>query len=421
MPRLPRGRPVAFLFLSDQRNTLYHPPGRGKAVRPMISKLARTFLPVVLVLGMAGIPMPARGEGILQAIEKEIAHLLEQNRGCVVRIHAIYSSDSHAESLQYGSGYTHGTGFVFDPQGFVVTVDKAVVGAREIRVTLASGEMRTASFVASDPASDVAVIQIDASDDLPHVRPGNSDDVRVGHYSFILGNAFGQLMPSIGSVHEINQDEDLIQLTSTVHPSYGGAPVFDSAGHVLGMVWAAPFQSSDPLASVTYEAPMTVFVIPINRLERIARDLVRQGQVNYGWLGVEVDEDSYPVVVTRVAENGPAWKCGVREGHRILSYGGHTVTGPFHLRRLVMETPPGTAVQIRLEQDDRDVAAEVEVTERTVADAGSRELSEFDPTAEPAVLSYDVRATPPQEEMLFNQIRAVEQELGRLRKLIKSP
>jgi serine protease Do len=396
-------------------------PGRGKFDRPMISKLVRTYLPVVLILGMVGFPTSARGKGVLQAIEKEIANLLEQNRACVVRIHAIYSPDSHAESLQYGSGYTHGTGFVFDPEGFVVTVDKAVVGAREIRVTLADGEVRTASFVASDPASNVAVIHIDASDDLPHVRPGNSDEVRVGHYSFILGNAFGQLVPSIGSVHEINQDEDLIQLMSTVHPSYGGAPVFDSAGQVLGMVWAAPFQSSDPLSSVTHEAPRTVFVIPINRLERIAGDLVRQGQVNYGWLGVEVDEDSYPVVVTRVAENGPAWNCGVREGHRILSYGGHTVTGPFHLRRLVMETPPGTAVQIQLEKGDRDVAAEVEVTERSVADAGSRVLSELDPNAKPAALSLDERTTPPPEEMLFDQIRAVEQELGRLRKLIRSP
>lgn len=382
-------------------------------------KLERMILPVVLVFGMTGIAMPAEGQSVLQAIEKEIAQLLEQNRACVVRIHAIYAPADRDESLQYGSGYTHGTGFVFDPEGFVMTVDKAVVGAREIRVTLANGEVRTASFVASDPTSDVAVIHVDTSDDLPHVLPGNSDAVRVGHYSFIFGNAFGQLLPSIGSVYEVNRDEDLIQLTSTVHPSYGGAPVFDSAGQVLGMVWAAPFQTGDPLATVAQEAPMTVFVIPMNRLERIARDLVRQGQVNYGWLGVEVDEHSFPVVVTRVTENGPAWECGIRRGHRILSYGGHTITGPFHLRRLVMETPPGTAIQIRLEGEDRDVAAEVQVTERTRADADGRELSEFDPGS--AVLSHDVRTQSPPEEMLFDQIRAVEQELGRLRKLIRSP
>ena len=65
--------------------------------------------------------------------------------------------------------------------------------------------------------------------------------------------------------------------------------------------------------------------------------------------------------------------------------------------------------------------AEVEVTERSVADAGSRVLSELDPNAKPAALSLDERTTPPPEEMLFDQIRAVEQELGRLRKLIRSP
>lgn len=374
-------------------------------------------------MGVAGFPSPAGSEGLLRALEQEIAQLFEENRTCVVRIHAIYAPDGSAgESLQYGSGYTHGTGFVFDPEGFVMTVDKAVAGAREIRVTLMNGQTHAASLVASDPASDVAVIHVDA-EGLTCVDSGDSDDVRVGHYSFILGNAFGHLMPSIGTVYEVSRDEGLIQLASTVHPSYGGAPVFNSEGDVLGMVWATPFQPEQALSSILNEAPVPVFVLPINRAKRIAQDLVRQGVANHGWLGVEVDERSGAVIVTRVAEEGPAWKAGIRPEDRILSFDGETVIGPYHLRRMVMETSPGTSVQIWvLKGGHRAVAAEVKVKERGGSD--TRRLSDFEsmshsPAAKHLALGVDSRnGDPRSQSALFQKIRAVEQELGRLRQLI---
>jgi serine protease DegQ len=331
---------------------------------PDVNKIIRgVWVPVILVW-MAGIPANAQTpdrvahKGLLQAIESEISDLLESNRQWVVRIHTIYGPSQDSRAFGYGNAYTHGTGFLIDVSGHILTVDKAVKGASEIRVTLADGTVSEAAFVASDPTSDVAVIRVSGSH-TDHITIGNSDRVRIGHYSFILGNAFDQLLPSIGSVYELNKDEDLIQITSSVHPSYGGAPVFNSVGQVVGMVWAAPLhaQNSAVLSGIA-EMPTSVFVIPINRARRIATMLIEQGEMAYGWLGVEVDRETLPVVVTDVAEGGPAWMSGIRPGDQIITYNGRPVAGPFHLERLVMETPPGMGVPICVKRESITLSTE---------------------------------------------------------------
>jgi S1-C subfamily serine protease len=289
---------------------------------PDMNKMIRSVWVPVILIWMAGIPAnaqtsePVSRSGLLQAIEAEIADLFLSNRRCVVRIHTIYGPQQDATSYGFGNAYTHGTGFLIEETGHILTVDKAVKGASKIRVTMADGSVLEAVFVASDPTSDVAVIRVTGSHP-DHITIGNSDGVRVGHYSFILGNAFDQLLPSIGSVYEVNQNEDLIQITSSVHPSYGGAPVFNSVGEVVGMVWAAPLNAQNATTlSGASELSTSVFVIPINRAKRIASMLIEQGEMPYGWLGVEVDREAHPVVVTDVAEDGSAWRSGIRPGTR---------------------------------------------------------------------------------------------------------
>lgn len=391
-------------------------------MKHLVQKLLSVWVPVILI-GMTGIPahaqqpepaMPRGAMGLLQKIEAEISDLLEHNRGCVVRIHTIYGPIEDAAALGFGTAYTHGTGFLIDSTGHVLTVDKAVKGASEIRVTLGDGSVVEGEFVASDPTSDVAVIRV-PGEHPDQVTFGNSDRVRVGHYSFILGNTFGQLLPSIGSVYEVNRDEDLIQIASSVHPSYGGAPVFNSSGHVVGMVWAAPLQSQSSGIRNTSELPTSVFVIPINRAKRIAATLIERGEMAYGWLGVEVDRETHPVVVTDVAVGGPAWKSGIRPGDQIVAYNGKPVAGPFHLERLVMETPPGIGVPIRVKRESITVATEAIVMGRQPV-SSSRLVAA---TVAATKMTVSVEAPDGAEVELFQQIQTLEQEIGRLRVLME--
>lgn len=395
----------------------------------LIRNIRIAVVPVILLFGMTGIPANAQIDptprpitnGLLQAIETEISTLFEANRRCVVRIHTIYGPVEDDASLGFGNGYTHGTGFLIDADGHVLTVDKAVKGAGRIRVTMADGSISQAVFVASDPTSDVAVIRV-ANAPPDHITYGDSDNIRIGHYSFILGNAFGQLLPSIGSVYEVNEGEDLIQITSSVYPSYGGAPVFDSSGNVMGMVWAAPLyaQERNVLAGVS-ELPTTVFVIPINRAKRIATTLIERGQMTYGWLGVEVDRETHPVVVTDVAEGGPAWRSGIRPGDQIVAYNGKPVAGPFHLERLVMETSPGNSVPIRVKRESITVSTEAQVVGRQTSSSVTHPygrlggIQRHQGSSERGLGLSDLQT----EQELFQQIQTLEREIGKLRYLMQ--
>ena len=308
---------------------------------------------------------------LLNAIEREIVSIIENNRSSVVRIHTLHIHPKSDKEELFGTGFTHGTGFLFDSKGHILTVEGAVRNAEVIRVTLASGMETKATFVASDPVSEVAVIRVDL-DSLTAVTFGNSDRVRVGHYAFILGNTFGNLNHSFGVVQEIDLEQELIQVSAAVNPSYGGAPVFCSTGEAVGMVWAA----LDPMAPLRqinsiegfqgslmgwYELPTTVFVIPLNRVISIAQRLISNGEVAYGGLGVVVEEDKLGVRVIWVEPQGPAWDSGLETGDLILSYQGRTVAGPHHLRRLVMECTPGSAVLIGIKREKKFVTNQVRV------------------------------------------------------------
>tara|TARA_B100001123_G_scaffold433226_1_gene557553 strand:- start:3760 stop:4983 length:1224 start_codon:yes stop_codon:yes gene_type:complete len=305
-------------------------------------------------------------QSLLNQIEEERAAIFEKNRPSVVRIHTISSDPGSGDGIQLGRGFMHGTGFVFDRKGYILTVDKAVSDAEEIWVTLASGMQLRAELVASDPNSEVAVILVD-SGELQAAEIGNSDRVRVGHFAFILGNTFGNLTPSFGSTHEIDRGQDLMHITAPVHPSYGGAPVFCSTGEVVGMVWAAPnpWTGIDQVSGsmmAWQEIPTTVFVVPVNRAIRIARNLL-SGVRAYGWLGVEgqYDEKRSGFQVQNVMDHGPAALSGLKRGDLILSFQGEEILSGEHLRSLVLTTSPGTKVQMKIKRDEKPETSRVEV------------------------------------------------------------
>ena len=387
--------------------------------------------------------------GMLTRIEDEIASIFAENRSSVVRIHTMYAPVAARGEAGRQDGFTQGTGFVFDARGYILTVVKAVEDAEEIRVILDSGLQMPATFVASDPASEVAVIRV-ASDTLYAVRVGNSNRTRIGHYAFILGNTYGNLAPSFGTVYERIRDLDLIQIVAPVHPSYGGAPVFGSSGEAFGVVWAIldpgmafrPSSSAGPFpgpVSGWQEIPTPVYVIPINRAIQIARRLVSRGEIACGYLGVEVDLTRDGAVVTGMDARGPALLGGLRLGDVIVSYQGRSIAGAYHLRRLVMETEPGTTVSLGLKRQGALMATQVEVGKMSdeshagaggsggAVDSGAVMQRIVGLEQELGGLRRSMQPTPhgPQapsdqnQKALFQRIDNLEQEVRRLQGLLQ--
>ena len=340
--------------------------------------------------------------GLLHALENEIAAILENNRQGVVCIHALYPRPQ-ADSGPLGSVFAHGTGFVFDPRGYILTLEAAVKDAEEIRVTRVSGVQARASLVGTDPISGLAVIRTEA-ENLPAVLLGDSQKIRIGHYAFLLGNDFGNLAPAFGTVHEVYPDTDVIQVSAHVQSSYGGAPVFCSSGRVVGMVWRyqdpvrAIAQNGAPLSQMAFGwRPSSVFVIPINRAMRVARALVAHGQMVYGKLGVEVAQRGDEVVVVDVQPNSPATKGGLLPGDVVLSFRSRAIAGPVHLKRLVMESAPGEAATLGIRRDGQVVAKRVV-------------LCQMDrPT--PAALRF---SPTPEDVAVYRKIDDLQREVGRL-------
>jgi S1-C subfamily serine protease len=332
----------------------------------------RLLLPVLSLLYLPHLAAPAAAQqaGLLRQIEEERAEVLETAQAGVVRIHAIYAQGSQGDGQKLGQGFTHGTGFIIDEAGHILTVEEAVRGADEIRVTLSSGVQVPARFVGSDRASEVALIQV-AADDVHPVALGDSDRLRVGHFAFILGNSFGNLAPSLGFAQHVDRAQDLIHIRAPIQPSYGGAPVFGSSGEVIGMVWAAvdPWaglrasgQIPGPSPMAWQEIPTTVYVVPINRAMRIAKQLTGDGRPVYGYLGIqgEIDPDG-GVRVVDVAPDGPAASSGIGPGDRILAYNGSPVLSLWHFIYMVMTTAPGAEATVQVVRDGKPSAARVTV------------------------------------------------------------
>ena len=340
---------------------------------------------------------------LLCALEEEIATIFENNRQGVVRIHTLYPPRVRADSGPFGSVFTHGTGFIFDPQGYILTIEAAVADADEIRVTLASGVQVRAALVGADPVSGVAVIRVEA-ENLPTVVVGDSQHIRIGHYAFLLGNDFGNLVSAFGTVHEIYRDKNLFQVAARVQSSYGGAPVFCGHGRVGGMVW----RYEDPVRAVAQDnsplfgwgsMPSSVFVIPINRAMRVARALVAHGQMAYGKLGVEVPPQGNEVVVLSVQPNSPATQGGIQPGDVVLSYRGRAVGGPAHLRRMVLESTPGETVTLGIRRKGQVVAIQVE-------------LDQMDSSALAALRPAPL--VKPEDAAVYQHMSYLQREFGRL-------
>lgn len=210
-----------------------------------------------------------------------------------------------------------GSGAVIDRQGHIVTNHHVVEGAQQIQVTLYNDKTYDARLVGQDPVTDVAVIKIDAPpEELFPVVFGDSSRLRVGQRVYALGNPFGldrtlttgivssldRWIPSRRRVGTIRQ---IIQIDASINPGSSGGPLLDSRGRMIGMNTA--------IASKTGESAGVGFALPVNTIARIVPQLIRNGRVVRGDIGIDqVFQTDRGVFVARLTPGGPAEKAGLR-------------------------------------------------------------------------------------------------------------
>lgn len=249
-----------------------------------------------------------------------------------------------------------GSGFIISADGDILTNNHVVEGADEVVVKLSDRRQLVAKVVGTDPLSDVALIHIDAKD-LPAVKIGNLDQLRVGEWVLAIGSPFGfehsvtaGIVSAKGRSLATDQYVPFIQTDVAINPGNSGGPLFNLRGEVVG-INSQIFSRSGGYMGLSFAIPMDTVMQTIKQL----RD---KGHVARGWLGVVVQEvdrglaESFGLdkpegaLVARVTEDSPADKAGLEPGDVIVAFDGETVTNSGSLPALVGRTTPGKSVEL---------------------------------------------------------------------------
>jgi serine protease Do len=279
-----------------------------------------------------------------------------------------------------------GSGVIVTKDGYILTNNHVVDGAKELKVTLLDGRIFTAKVIGRDPKSDVAVIKIDAKD-LPVVAMADSEKVQIGDVVLAVGNPFGvgqTVTSGIVSATDrgnvgIEDYEDFIQTDAAINPGNSGGALVDIDGRLIGINTAIMSRSGGSQG--------VGFAVPSDLARTVMASLIRDGHVTRGYLGVMIQnvtpaladefklKDTKGALVGDVVPGGPADKAGFKAGDVVLDFNGNSVIDSRHLRLEVAETKPGTAVPVEILRDGSRQKLEVTVNElpggNELAEAGS--------------------------------------------------
>jgi len=253
-----------------------------------------------------------------------------------------------------------GSGFVFTPDGYVMTNSHVVHGAKSIRVTFPSGDSVHADLVGDDPETDVAVVKA-WERELPAVTLGDSSALQVGQLVVAIGNPLGfQCTVTAGVVSALGRSlrsktgrliDDVVQTDAALNPGNSGGPLVSSAGHVIGVNTA-----------MIPAAQGICFAIAINTAKFVAGRLLRDGRITRSFIGVA--GQTVPLVrklvrhhalateggvlVTSVEGNSPAARSGLRDGDIIVHFAGEPVRGIDDLHRRLTDERVGEVTDITI-------------------------------------------------------------------------
>jgi serine protease Do len=267
-----------------------------------------------------------------------------------------------------------GSGFLIDPNGYILTNNHVVQNASKIRVKLSDGRMMDAKVVGTDPQTDLAVLKISAST-LPTLKLANSDQVQVGDWVLAFGSPFGLtqtmtagIISAKGRVIGAGPYDNFLQTDAAINPGNSGGPLVNLDGQVVGI--------NTMIASESGGFQGIGFAIPSSMAEPVYTQLVKNGKVTRGWLGVHIQsmtselaksfnlEPDKGVLVAQVDANSPASRAGLKSGDVILEYNGRQVHSAQDLSLAVAETKVGAPAKVQVLRDGRPLSLEVRVGER---------------------------------------------------------
>jgi len=264
-----------------------------------------------------------------------------------------------------------GSGFLIDREGHIITNNHVIEGASEIRVRLSTEREFEAQVIGRDTKTDLALIKIKSSQDLPVLELGDSDKLEIGEWVMAIGNPFGLsqtvtvgIVSAKGRVIGSGPYDDFIQTDASINPGNSGGPLFNLNGEVVGINTA-----------IVAAGQGIGFAIPINVAKEIIPQLKKKGKVTRGGIGVYVQkltpdlaksfglEKTKGALVADVIPGSAAEAGGIRRGDVIIKFDGKDIDEMNELPRIVASTPVGREVEVVILREGKLATIKLKVGE----------------------------------------------------------
>jgi len=293
---------------------------------------------------------------LFDAYSRAVVQAVETVSPAVVNIEVRLPAGGPNARRRGGSG----SGFLFTPDGMILTNSHVVHGSAELEVTLADGRQLGAERVGDDPDTDLAVIRVSGAA-LPAARLGDSRKLRPGQLVIAIGNPLGfQATVTAGVVSALGRSlrsrsgrmmDDIIQTDAALNPGNSGGPLVDSRGEVIGVNTA-----------IILPAQGLCFAIPAHTAEFVASRLIRDGRIRRAWLGVGGQHARIQrrlvlahgltadtgILVLHVEAASPAARAGIGEGDLIVRFGDQSVVSVDDLHRLLTDARIGAEATLTI-------------------------------------------------------------------------
>jgi serine protease DegQ len=268
-----------------------------------------------------------------------------------------------------------GSGVIVSPDGYVLTNHHVIEGADDIEVVLADGRELSARIKGVDPESDLAVLKTDGQD-LPTITLGTTDHLQVGDVVLAIGNPFGfgntvtsGIVSALGRNHlGINRFEDFIQTDAAINPGNSGGALVDTSGNLIGINSTIFSQSGGSMG--------IGFAIPVSLARTVLAQIIKDGTVTRGWLGVEPQAITREaaqalalartdgVLVRALQRDGPADRAGIQVRDVVVEIGGKPTPDVPQLLARIAELTPGSSARIKVVRDGKPLDVDVVIAKR---------------------------------------------------------
>jgi len=294
-----------------------------------------------------------------------------------------------------------GSGFIISKDGYVISNYHVIKGAREIVVRLSDRRELKAELIGSDPRTDIAVLKVKAAGDLPSVKLGRSETLKVGEWVLAIGSPFGfdhsvtaGIVSAKGRSLPNENYVPFIQTDVAINPGNSGGPLFNLGGEVVGV--------NSQIYSRTGGFMGLSFAIPIDVVMNVYQQLRDKGAVSRGWLGVLIQdvtgelaesfkmETPHGALVSKVLPDSPAAKAGLKAGDVIMRFNGTDVSLSSDLPPIVGATSVGQSIPVEVLRDGKSLRLTVSIGKLPESDkAPANEAPK--PAAEPGLFEQRLK------------------------------